>query len=120
MGIYQLPNLTFDYGALEPHLSARIIELHHDKHHRAYVDGANATIEKLAVARQSGDFASIVGLEKTLAFNVSGHVLHSIYWKNLSANAGGEPSGELGAAIADQFGSFANFKLHMTDRKSVV
>lgn len=120
MGLYQLPDLTFDYAALEPHLSARIIELHHDKHHRAYVDGANATIEKLSTARETGDYASIVGLEKTLAFNVSGHVLHSIYWENLSAQGGGEPVGDLAAAIADQFGSFANFKSHMVQVTATV
>ena len=77
MTTYQLPDLSYDFGALEPHLSARILELHHDKHHRAYVDGANATLEKLSAARDAGDFSAIVGLEKTLAFNASGHVLHS-------------------------------------------
>jgi superoxide dismutase len=92
---YVLPDLAYDYAALEPHLSARIVELHHSKHHQAYVDGANAVTEKLATARATGDYASLVGLEKTLAFHVSGHVLHSIYWTNLSPDGGGEPDGAL-------------------------
>ena len=78
------PRLRYDYSALEPHYSARVLELHHDKHHKAYVDGVNTTLEKLAGARDSGDLSSIVGLEKTLAFNLSGHVLHTLFWKNLS------------------------------------
>ena len=73
---YELPDLPYDYAALEPHYSARVLELHHDKHHAAYVKGVNTTLEKLAAARESGDLSSIVGLEKTLAFNLSGHVLH--------------------------------------------
>ena len=60
---YVLPDLPYDYGALEPHYSARVLELHHGKHHKAYVDGLNATIDKLAEVRESGDYSSIVGLE---------------------------------------------------------
>jgi Fe-Mn family superoxide dismutase len=114
MTIYQLPDLAYDVGALEPHLSARIVELHHGKHHRAYVDGANTTLDKLASAREANDFSSIVGLEKTLAFNVSGHVLHSLYWQNLNPNGGGEPTGSLAEAIGQHFGGFAAFKTQMT------
>ena len=77
---YTLPDLPYDYGALEPHYSGQILELHHDKHHAGYVAGANATLDLLTEAREKGDFSGIVGLEKTLAFNVSGHVLHSIFW----------------------------------------
>lgn len=115
MTTYQLPDLSYDFGALEPHLSARILELHHDKHHRAYVDGANATLEKLAAARAAGDFSAIVGLEKTLAFNSSGHVLHSILWENLSPSGGGEPTGALADAIGENFGGFDAFKAQMTN-----
>ena len=114
MTTYQLPDLSYDFGALEPHLSARILELHHDKHHRAYVDGTNATLEKLAAARAAGDFSAIVGLEKTLAFNMSGHVLHSMLWENLSPNGGGEPTGALADAIGENFGGFDAFKAQMT------
>ena len=77
---YSLPALDYDYSALEPYYSARVLELHHDKHHKAYVDGVNTALEKLAASRESGDLSSIVGLEKTLAFNLSGHVLHTLFW----------------------------------------
>ena len=83
MAEYTLPELPYDYAALEPHLSARILELHHDKHHAAYVKGANTVLGKLEEARESGDFGTINQLEKNLAFHLSGHVLHSIFWKNL-------------------------------------
>ena len=107
---YILPHLPYDYGALEPHLSGQIMELHHDKHHRAYVSGANAAIEKLLDARRQENFDHIAALEHALAFNVSGHVLHSIFWNNLSPAGGGKPDGELAEAIARDFGSFELFK----------
>ena len=93
MADYTLPDLPYDYAALEPHVSAEIMELHHDKHHAAYVTGANQTLEKLAAARDKDDFGAVVGLEKTLAFHISGHVLHSIFWKNLSPDGGDKPDG---------------------------
>src|SRR4029077_16303835 len=108
------PDLPYDYAALEPAIIGQILELHHDKHHAAYVTGANTTLEKLADARDKGDFGSIVGLEKTLAFNVSGHILHSIYWENLSPDGGGEPDGALGDAITESFGSFEKFSKQLT------
>ncbi len=107
---YALPDLAYDYGALEPHLSGKLMELHHDKHHRLYVDGANETIDKLLDARRKGDFTQIAALERKLAFNLSGHVLHSIFWQNLSPDGGGEPDGELLAAIERDFGGFAKLK----------
>ena len=107
---YELPPLDYDFAALEPHLSARIVELHHDKHHAAYVAGANTTLEKLAEARESGEFVTINQLEKNLAFHVSGHVLHSLLWKNLSPDGGGAPDGELAAAIDESFGSLDAFR----------
>ncbi|MEY2966055.1 MAG: hypothetical protein RLY50_105 [Actinomycetota bacterium] len=109
-----LPELSYDYGALEPHLSARIIEVHHSKHHKAYVDGANHALEQLAHARDHRDMSLIVGLEKSLAFHLSGHVLHTIYWENLSPDGGGEPTGELAQAIGENFSAFAAFAAHMT------
>lgn len=117
---YELPPLDYDYAALEPHYSARMLELHHDKHHKAYVDGVNATLEKLAGARESGDLSAIVGLEKTLAFNLSGHVLHTIFWKNLSPNGGDRPNNELAAAIDDQFGSFDKLQQQLSQAASTV
>src|SRR6202795_3138204 len=106
---YTLPDLGYDYSALEPHYSARMLELHHDKHHKAYVDGVNATLDKLTAARKADDLSAIVGLEKTLAFNLSGHVLHTLFWKNLSPGGTERPTGELAAAIDEHFGSFDAF-----------
>jgi len=111
---YELPDLQYDYGALEPHISGRIIELHHDKHHKAYVEGANKALEQLNEARQKGALDSAGKIAQALAFNVSGHVLHSIYWRNMAPKAGGRPSGELGQAIDQHFGSFDSFKQQLT------
>ncbi len=112
MADYTLPDLPYDYAALEPHISGRIMELHHDKHHAAYVTGANTTLEKLAEARDKGAFDAVVGLEKTLAFNLGGHVNHSAFWANLTPDAGQRPEGELAAAIDEFFGSFEAFQKH--------
>jgi superoxide dismutase, Fe-Mn family len=120
MTTYTLPDLPYDYGALEPHYSAKMLELHHDKHHAAYVKGLNDTMEQLAEARDKGDFTSIVGLEKSHAFNLSGHVLHSLFWTNLSPDGGGKPAGELAAAIDENFGSFDAFKAQLTSATTTV
>lgn len=111
---YSLPPLPYDPAALEPHISASIMSLHHDKHHEAYVDGANKALEALEDERGKGDFARIAALERALAFNVSGHVLHSIFWQNLSPKGGGEPKGELARALQRDFGSFEGFKQQLT------
>jgi Fe-Mn family superoxide dismutase len=120
MAQYSLPDLPYDYGALEPHYSARILELHHDKHHAAYVAGANTALEKLAEARAKNDYGTVVGLQKTLAFNISGHVLHSIFWQNLSPDGGDRPDGELAAAIDEEFGGFDAFKEHLTQASMTI
>ncbi|QZY52048.1 superoxide dismutase [Leucobacter tenebrionis] len=114
MATYSLPELPYDYAALEPHISGKIMQLHHDKHHQAYVTGANTALEQLGEARESGNLAAVNKLEKDLAFNLGGHVNHTIFWNNLSPEGGGEPEGELAAAIKDQFGSFAAFQAHFT------
>ncbi|KRF31320.1 superoxide dismutase [Yonghaparkia sp. Soil809] len=114
MSVYSLPDLPYDYAALEPHISARIMELHHSKHHAAYVTGANTALEKMAEARESGDFANINRLEKDLAFHLGGHVNHSIFWTNLSPEGGDKPEGELASAIDEFFGSFDKFVAHFT------
>ena len=111
---YVLPDLPYDYGALEPHISAKIMQLHHDKHHKTYVDGANTTLESLEEARSKNDFARIAALEHALAFHLSGHVLHSLFWRNLSPDGGGKPAGELATAIDRDFGSFDGFKQQLT------
>ena len=120
MAEYSLPDLPYDYSALEPYVSAQIMELHHDKHHAAYVAGANQTLEKLADARDKDDFGAIVGLEKTLAFHISGHVLHSIFWKNQSPDGGDKPDGALASAIDENFGSFDKFKAQFTQATSTI
>lgn len=112
MPVYTLPELPYDVAALEPHISAKIMELHHGKHHAAYVAGANQALEQLAEARENNNFAAVNQLEKNLAFNLGGHTNHTVFWHNLSPEGGGEPEGELAAAIADQFGSFAAFQAH--------
>ncbi len=109
MAAYTLPDLPYDYAALEPAMSGEILQLHHSKHHAAYVKGANDALEQLAEAAGKADPAVTVGLEKTLAFNLSGHVLHSIFWRNLSPDGGDRPDGELADAITGHFGSFENF-----------
>lgn len=116
MAVYTLPELDYAYDALEPHLSAEIMEIHHTKHHQTYVDGANATLEALEKAREEGtDQNQIRALSKNLAFNLGGHTNHSIFWKNLSPNGGGEPTGELAEAINRDFGSFEKFKDHFSN-----
>jgi Fe-Mn family superoxide dismutase len=114
MAEYALPDLRYDYGSLEPHISGRIMELHHDKHHAGYVKGANLALERLDEARHKDDFGNVGALEKLLAFNLSGHVLHSLFWQNLTPKGGGEPQGELASAIQRDFGSFAAFKKQLT------
>ncbi|MFE1166974.1 superoxide dismutase [Nocardiopsis sp. NPDC058789] len=109
---YSLPELPYDYAALEPWISGQIMELHHDKHHATYVAGANSALEQLAAARESDDFGTVNQLQKNLAFHLGGHVNHSVFWKNLSPEGGDKPEGELGAAIDDQFGSFDAFRAH--------
>ena len=96
MADYTLPDLPYDYAALEPHISGRIMQLHHDKHHAAYVKGANDTLEQLAEARDKESWGAINGLEKNLAFHLSGHILHSIYWHNMTGDGGGELRGVIG------------------------
>jgi superoxide dismutase, Fe-Mn family len=110
MSQYVLPQLPYDFGALEPHISARVMELHYGKHHAAYVKKANDTLEQLDQARQKDDVARFPALERALAFNLSGHVLHSIFWQNLAPDGGGEPDGDLNDAIGRDFGSFAKLK----------
>ena len=114
MTAYSLPELPYDYAALEPHISGKIMQLHHDKHHQAYVTGANTALDQLAEARESGNLAPVNKLEKDLAFNVGGHVNHTIFWNNLSPEGGGRPEGELASAIDEFFGDFEKFQAHFT------
>ena len=112
---YTLPELDYDYSALEPHISAQIMELHYSKHHQAYVTGANTALDKLAEAREKGDFAAINKLSKDLAFHLGGHINHSVFWKNMSPDGGGEPTGDVSAAIDEFFGSFPAFQAQFNE-----
>ncbi|MGW7613693.1 superoxide dismutase [Streptomyces sp. NPDC054766] len=116
MGTYVLPALPYDYAALEPAITGQILELHHAKHHAAYVKGANDTLEQIAEVRDKDQITptSLVGLEKTFAFNLSGHVLHSIFWQNLSPDGGDRPDGALADAIDEHLGGFEAFKKQLT------
>jgi Fe-Mn family superoxide dismutase len=114
MAEYTLPDLPYDYSALEPSISGAIMELHHSKHHQTYVTGANTALAQLAEARDSDNLANVNKLEKDLAFNLGGHVNHSIFWTNLSPNGGDKPTGDLASAIDEFFGSFDKFRAHFT------
>ncbi len=110
-GVYQLPNLDWDYSALEPHISGEINQLHHDKHHAAYVKGANEAVEQLAQAREKGDNAAIVLLEKNLAFNLGGHTRTIRFGgRTCRPDGGDKPQGELASALDQQFGGFDKFR----------
>ncbi|HEX6943333.1 MAG TPA: superoxide dismutase [Gemmatimonadaceae bacterium] len=115
MARYVLPELRYDYSALEPHISARVMELHHGKHHAAYVKNANAALERLDEALGKGDFQSVVHLERTLAFNLSGHMLHSIFWQSMGPDGSEEPGGDLQRVIERDFGSFDRFRRLMNE-----
>jgi superoxide dismutase, Fe-Mn family len=107
---FKLPALGYAYDALEPAYSAELLELHYASHHQAYVDGVNHALEGLADLRGSGDYARVNQLEKDLAFHYSGHVLHSMFWRNLEPNGGASPSGQLESRIKAAFGSIDAFR----------
>ncbi len=96
------------------------MELHHGKHHQAYVDGANAAVAKLEEMRASGDFAAVNGVEKNLAFHLGGHTNHSVFWRNMSPDGGGNPEGEVAAAIDEFFGGFESFKAHFNGNANAI
>jgi superoxide dismutase, Fe-Mn family len=113
---YVLPDLPYDYSALQPHLSAELLELHHAKHHAAYVKGANETLERLGDAEKW----QVPGLEQSLAFHIGGHLMHSMFWECLTPDGGGKPDGELGAAIDAEFGGFDQFKERLSDALTTI
>ncbi len=106
-----LPDLPYDYAALEPYISGEIMELHHDKHHDTYVKGINTAVEQLAEARAVESFGSLSTLEKNLAFHLGGHVNHSVFWSQV-AGRGDKPAGDLAAASDELFGSFHKVRAH--------
>lgn len=110
MMVHVLPELPYAYNALEPYYDEQTVRLHHDMHHKAYVDGLNNAEAKLAEAIEKGDFGLIKHIERELAFHGAGHILHTIFWENMKPDGGGPAGGAVGELIDRDFGGFANFK----------
>lgn len=108
---YQLPELPYDFKALEPVISAEIMELHYNKHHKGYVTNLNAALEKYHEAESKKDAAAMIALQSAIKFNGGGHINHSIFWTILcpKSQAAGKPGGELAKAIQKDFGTFEAF-----------
>lgn len=120
---HELPPLPYAYNALEPHIDAQTMQLHHDKHHAAYVAGLNKAEEELAKARATGDFALIQHWSKQAAFHGGGHYLHSMFWTVMAPagkGGGGEPTGALKDLIVQSFGSFDAFKKQLSAAAAAV
>ena len=119
---YSLPELPYDYNALEPVLSQELLTIHHDRHHQGYVNGANNILQTLDNARIKGIDLDIKSTLKALSFNIGGHLLHSLFWPSLTPTeqASNEPSGELREAINREFGSFDQFKKEFTQSAASV
>jgi Fe-Mn family superoxide dismutase len=119
---YALPKLPYDYAALEPHMSKEQLTIHHDKHHQAYVNGANAILQKLDKARKENADLDVKSTLKELSWNIGGHLLHSLFWDNLAppSKAGGKPGGKLGDWLEREFGSFDRFKKEFTQTATSV
>jgi Fe-Mn family superoxide dismutase len=108
--MYKLPDLPYDFNALEPVISAEIMQLHYSKHHQAYVTNLLAALEKYEAAKGKEDLAAMIALEPAIRFNGGGHINHSIFWTNLAPKGkGGEPKGNLLEAIKKHFGSLESF-----------
>ena len=114
---YQIPELPYHFNALEPVISAEIMELHYSKHHKGYVANLNAALEKYHEAETKNDMPQMIALQPAIKFNGGGHINHSIFWTILapiSKGAGQGPKGELAQMIDRDFGSFDAFKEKMT------
>ncbi|XP_076062258.1 superoxide dismutase [Mn], mitochondrial-like isoform X2 [Oratosquilla oratoria] len=109
-GAHSLPPLKYDYKGLEPHISGLIMEIHHTKHHQAYINNLKAGVEKLNAAEEAGDTAAINALLPAIKFNGGGHLNHTIFWTNMAPGGGGTPEGPLAEALNKDFGSFQGFK----------
>lgn len=109
---YELPELPYDYNALEPYISEEQLRIHHDKHHQAYVDGANGILKLMEESRDKGADFDFKAKAKELSFNMGGHQLHNLFWQNLGPTSenGGEPTGKIAEYIEKTFGSFERFK----------
>jgi Fe-Mn family superoxide dismutase len=113
--LYVLPQLAYGYKDLEPYISEQQLTIHHQKHHQAYVNGANNILQKLDKTRKENTDLDMKSTLKELSFNIGGHFLHSLFWANLTpASKSGKPSAALGDALAKEFGSFDRFKKEFT------
>ena len=118
MGKYTLPEMPYAYDALEPHIDAQTMEIHHSKHHQKYTDGMNGALEKLSPELQDKDIEEILSninqvpddVRGAINFNGGGYDNHKLFWNSMKQNGGGEPTGAIADAINDSFGSFAEFK----------
>jgi Fe-Mn family superoxide dismutase len=119
---FQLPDLPYAYDALEPHIDAETMRIHHDLHHKAYVDTANAALE--GTPWDTGNVEQVLGAledilpedkQRTVRNHAGGHANHTLFWEIMSPDGGGEPGGDLGAAINDLWGSFDEFKKAVND-----
>ena len=118
---YVLPELPYGYGDLAPVISEEQLRIHHDKHHKAYVDGANALLNALDKARNDNIDADFGTMAKQLSFNTGGHRLHSLFWKNLmKPKTGNMPEGKIKEALMNEFGSFERFKKEFTQTAAKV
>ncbi|MNJ44834.1 Superoxide dismutase [Mn/Fe] [compost metagenome] len=115
IGGHTLPPLPYPYNALEPHIDEKTVRIHHDIHHKSYVDNLNKAEKKLQEARKSGNFDLVKHWERELAFNGAGHYLHTIYWDTMNPKGGGKPEGELAEQIRKDFGSYDAFKNQFTN-----
>jgi Fe-Mn family superoxide dismutase len=115
VGGHKLPPLPYAYDALEPYIDAETMRLHHDKHHKAYVDGLNLAENMLAKARETGEYALIKHWERELAFNGAGHYLHTLFWNVMKPKGGGKATGPIAAALVAAFGSFDAFQRQFTE-----
>ncbi len=115
--LYELPKLPYGYKDLEPFMSEEVLTLHHDKHHQAYVNAANALLEKIWKAREENAELDYKSVLKSLSFNVAGHILHENFWKIMAPEKSGKnkASGEILKAIEKEFGSFERFKTEFTE-----
>jgi len=108
---FELPKLPYDYNALEPHIDARTMEIHHGKHHNGYTTKLNAAIEGTDMADKSiEDLLKMASSNGAVRNNGGGYFNHNLFWSVMSPNGGGEPTGDLAAAIKDAFGSYDGFK----------
>lgn len=120
IGEHRLPPLPYAYNALEPYIDEETMRLHHDKHHKSYVDGLNKAEIEMQKARRTNNFDLIKHWEREAAFNGAGHYLHTIFWHIMSPNGGGQPRGNLLQAINQSFGSFHQFKKHFSEASNKV